>query len=558
MRLKRENKKNSSQILVFLIVFLAVIVAMGVSFLYSGRSRSNIIGVQIDKTQAENAAHSGLEIGLRKLTEDNCSAWAGANLTIGGAEVNITVIETTQEYNVTSYAAKGRTHSTVSDIVAKPEIIGWVNAYGDADRNFFRSFQITDDGGYVIGGQAGIAGLGAADILLIKINSQNEVEWAKRYQGPASCDDVLNAVQQTEDGGYIFVGESRCGTDRRKGIVFKTNSQGDVSWAKELDTFAAAGNNHTRFSDIIQESDGYVLGGEAYLVSPDFSIILMKVDLSGNTIIVPLKYYDDSGRFYAFEEVSNGDYIFAGRKYNGVDYDALIMKTSNYSNVVDWAYRYGGSSTDNASRIVVLPASEGGGYIFEGWSASFGGITSSLVVSVGPLGGFAGARLYYGPSTSDYRLNAFKRTSDGGYIMSGFNWFYGGQENLVIKTDNDGNFGTSYPQTWAKRYQGPELSFLDLVEIEGAYVWTGYTDSFGNGLEDIVLIDTDKTSGNIECCDIDIDDSADAGFSSLSSPPLVYSGFNPIPTDLTDYNFVDFSYTVQDITNVIKLYSECP
>lgn len=151
MRSPIENRKNHSQILVFLIVFFAVIVAMGVSFLYSGRSRTNIIKVQMNKKQTERASRSGLEIGRRKLLEDSCSAgWSGTSLTIGGAQVNITVTEEAGEYNLTSSATKGKVHFAISDSLPKSEMASFFKAYGSASDELFTVFKQTLDGGYII------------------------------------------------------------------------------------------------------------------------------------------------------------------------------------------------------------------------------------------------------------------------------------------------------------------------------------------------------------------------------------------------------------------------
>ena len=96
-------------------------------------------------------------------------------------------------------------------------VIEWQNTIGGSADDFFVDLKQTPDGGYIIGGQSrsGISGdklepyLGLStefDYWIVKLNSSGTIEWENTIGG--SGQDFFRALELTEDGGYIIVGES--------------------------------------------------------------------------------------------------------------------------------------------------------------------------------------------------------------------------------------------------------------------------------------------------------------------------------------------------------------
>jgi len=99
----------------------------------------------------------------------------------------------------------------------------------------------------------------------------------------------------------------------------------------------------------------------------------------------------------------------------------------------------------------------------------------------------------YGGSGND-SARSVQQTSDGGYIVASFTNSFGAgnYDILLIKTNAFGNV------QWAKTYGGANFDRANSVQqtSDGGYIVTGRTTSFGAGGWDIFLIKTDA-SGNI-------------------------------------------------------------
>lgn len=128
----------------------------------------------------------------------------------------------------------------------------------------------TSDGGYIVGGRFYGAQAGA-DCILIKIDSEGEIQWEKTYGG--SGNDVVRFVREASDGGYIFAATSTSPVSGNKEAshfggedvwVVKVDAQGNKQWER---SFGGAGDDSP--AGFWQVPDGYLLATKATTVSGD-------------------------------------------------------------------------------------------------------------------------------------------------------------------------------------------------------------------------------------------------------------------------------------------------
>ena len=152
--------------------------------------------------------------------------------------------------------------------------------------------------------------------------------------------------------------------------------------------------------------------------------------------------------------------------------------------VVSFAKTYGGAYWDQASSV---QHTSDGGYIVTGNTGYY-----IILLKTNANGNIIWAKTYGGTS-GDYATSV-QQTSDGGYIVAGYTQSFGAgyPDVLLIKTDANGNI------IWAKTYGGTDWDYALSVQqtSEGGYIVAGYTQSFGAGSGDIFLIKTDA-NGNI-------------------------------------------------------------
>jgi hypothetical protein len=163
-----------------------------------------------------------------------------------------------------------------------------------------------------------------------------------------------------------------------------------------------------------------------------------------------------------------------------------------YAQVVRFAKTYGGASDDRAHSV---RQTSDGGYIVAGRIMSFGaGDFDIFLIKTYANGNVQWAKTYGG--TSKDIAHSVQQTSDGGYIVAGYTESFGAglRDIILIKTDANGNF------QWAKTYGGAHWEEARSVQqtTDGGYIVAGFTRSFGpswNG--EFFLIKTDA-NGNFQ------------------------------------------------------------
>ena len=178
----------------------------------------------------------------------------------------------------------------------------WAQSFGGGGNEWAGSVQQTNDGGYIIGGEAGSFG-NNGQAYLIKTDSNGNQQWGNNYGGILTGEGILS-IQQTTDGGYVIAG-----------YIFYPNSNNN--WDFYLSKIDPNGNQQwvQTFGGVLVDyalsmqqtsDDGYIIAGVINLNDPNNNAdcYVVKTDVNGQ------------------EEWS--------QSYGGNDFESMCFSSTNY------------------------------------------------------------------------------------------------------------------------------------------------------------------------------------------------------------------------------------
>ncbi len=359
-------------------------------------------------------------------------------------------------------------------------LITFERTYGGADSDQGNAVQQTQDDGYIIAGSTRSFGAGEYDVYLIKTDSLGDTLWTKTYGGTNW--DKGQSVQQTQDGGYIIAGWTQSfGSGVSDVYLIKTDASGDTVWTK-----AYGGPNSDEGFSVRQTMDGgyIIVGRTTSYGAGDIDVYLIKTDSSGDTLWTKTYggTYADQG--ICVQETSDEGYIITGVNGSLPGGDIYLIKTDSLGDSL-WTRTYGGNNSDRGYFVNVT---QDGGYIIAGETGSYGAGGNDVYLIKTDASGDTIWTQTYGGSNSDAGLSV--QEIQDGYIIAGRSNSFGAGELDVymIKTDSIGD------TVWTRTYGGATYDWGFSVQqtLDGGYILAGYTQSFGAGSDDVYLIKTNQ------------------------------------------------------------------
>ncbi len=374
------------------------------------------------------------------------------------------------------------------------------------------SVQLTSDGGYVITGISTSYGSGGADVYLLKVNGNGNLQWSKAFGGTRN--DFAEDVQTTSDGGYIITGRTlNFGVIRSTISVYllKIDNTGNLQWSN---TYGYTGSDH---GYSVQETTdgGYIIAGLTQRSGTGDDVFLIKTFNNGN-LDWSKQFHNPNGGIehgYSLQQTTDGGYIIAG--LTAPNHDVYLLKTDNNGNL-EWTRTFGGTGRDIANSV---QQTTDGGFIITGETSSFGAGGQDVYLLRTDANGDLLWSKTFGGSERDIGYYV-RQTNDGGYIIAGVTASFGVDfwDAYLIKTDGNGNL------EWSKTFGGVSVDIGRSVQQtqDGGYIVTGATNSFGGGTN-VYLIKTDNL-GNSGCNEgnpITLESSGgNTGFGGIQDIPL--------------------------------------
>ncbi|UCE66101.1 MAG: T9SS type A sorting domain-containing protein [Candidatus Zixiibacteriota bacterium] len=335
--------------------------------------------------------------------------------------------------------------------------------------------------GFIMVGSTQQFVMGYEDIYLIKTDADGFVEWERIYGGDGP--DIGYCVKPTMDGGYIVCGATRdIDAYKSDAYMLKTDAYGDTVWTKKY-----GGSRSARFYEVCQLSDGgYIAVG--YIAESDgyhTDIYLVRTNTTGQLLWSREHGPADSiDRAVSIQPSNDGGFVFCGwmESPGGVDCDVQLTKV-NAGGDIEWTRHYGGDRYDKG--FSVARASDGG-YVIAGYkTVSDRNCHCEFYLIKISDEGFVEWERTYGGARSDRALSV-RQTVDGGYIMTGHSTSFGqeGNDIYVVKTDDSGNL------EWHDIFGGHDDDIGECIRqvFDGNYVVTGHTEDFGGAYHDAFLM----------------------------------------------------------------------
>ncbi len=257
---------------------------------------------------------------------------------------------------------------------------------------------------------------------------------------------------------------------------------------------AIGGKNDDGGKSLIQTSDGgYAIAGATKSFGAGIiDVYLVRLDAHGNlqwtkTIGGPAREEGNS-----LIQTSDGGYAIAGytESFGAGQLDVYVIKLDAHGNL-QWTKTIGGPGGEIGHSLI---QTSDGGYAIAGYTYFFGaGEWDVYVVKLDANGNLQWTKTIGGPESEEgYSLI---QTSDGGYAIAGYTYSFGaGKEDIyVVKLDANGNL------QWTKTIGGPESDWSSsLIQTsDGGYAIAGYTNSFGEGGLDVYVVKLDA-NGNLQ------------------------------------------------------------
>tara|TARA_Y100000590_G_scaffold331875_2_gene377152 strand:- start:565 stop:2037 length:1473 start_codon:yes stop_codon:yes gene_type:complete len=246
----------------------------------------------------------------------------------------------------------------------------WVKTYDVGDESW--SVRQVSDGGFIIAGASNFKG------LLLKTDQNGELEWSKTYDNSTA----LYSAGETSDNGFFAVGYYECDSSISclpDLYMIRTDQDGNTIWEQS----DGSGNNNNDWArDFVQNSAGeFYVTGTWNDNGNNSKAMLRKYSSSGELLWAKGFTSSVANEINKIIKTSDGNLLLGG--YTGTqhgDYKALMIKTNTDGDQI-WKKSVGSTGS---TEVYAICESPNGGYIGAGYCNSW---RSYFMMERNPLNG---------------------------------------------------------------------------------------------------------------------------------------------------------------------------
>lgn len=292
----------------------------------------------------------------------------------------------------------------------------WTRTYGGSLDEISGGICQTSDGGFILSGNTASFGARVTDIYLVKTDSGGDTLWTKIYR--MDDDDNCTDISSTLDGGYILTGfSSSTGSSGAYDVILlKTDSQGNMQWVN----FYGGENSEYAYSVIENTTNEFVAVGESgSFILYDYEAFILKTSADGDSVWMKNFGGFTWDKFNAIVGQWDDGFACVGNSYSFTNgYNDIYLVRTDSEGFVLWTKVIGGEWDDVG---LSLAKTSDNGFIISGTTKT--GETpywDGYLVKVDSNGDTMWTCTYKGQlEENDDYLYSVKQTSDGGYIAAG-------------------------------------------------------------------------------------------------------------------------------------------
>ena len=419
---------------------------------------------------------------------------------------------------------------------SQKDTIAHLYTFGSLANDIGEDISATSDGGFIVVGSTASSGDGNTDVYLLKIDSLCNKEWSWALGGLNN--DWGYAVKQTYDNGYIIAATSNSfGNGGYDAMLIKRDSFGNYEWQKTY-----GGNDWDFAYDVVQTFDsGYVFCGETYNNTNGYSdVYVVKTNSIGDTVWTRTVGGTLIDKGNALIQTSDSNIVVAGLKNTLSDSTQAYVLKFDKNGALLWDSVYGGASNEAIQDII---QTQDGLYTLAGYSTGVvAGDKDYYVIKVDENGMLIWERFFSG--VKDEEANALAEIDNGDLWIVGYTEAHGGgKKDPKIFRINSGGWWANQNSTFGTLED--ETATGIALGLSGNVYLSGYTNSYGEGLNDLLVIRVDTIVAQQQ---YNVTSNIDVAAIGLSEYKVNKSIFRVFPNPSTHYISIEFEEAPAQVT----------